>query len=159
VQVADSAEGCCGGLGGGRERDGVLGEEPAGEGGDVADGGGVNAEEGGDGLDGQAEVLAEPQDEDVAGDVGAAVAVRAGAADGVDPAAAAPDACLVVEEGTVGDFQRGGQFVQVAGLDAGEGSVVQGGLPVRRRRRRFRFRSGGVREQGVIPVGVPAVTC
>jgi hypothetical protein len=155
AQVVEGADGGRGRLGGGRERDGVLGEEPAGEDGGVADGGAVDAEEGGGDRVGQAEVAAETGDEDVVGDVDAAVAVRAGAADGVDPAAAAPEACLVVEKGAVGVFQRGGQFLQAAGLDAGEGGVVQDGVAVRRGRRVFRFRPGGVREQGVVPLAVP----
>ena len=94
LQVAEGAEGNCGGLGGGRERDDVLVGEPAGQDGRAADGGAVDAEEArGDGLDGQAQVVAEAGDRDVVGDVDAAVAVRPGAADGVGPAAAAPDAC------------------------------------------------------------------
>jgi hypothetical protein len=44
----------------------------------VANGGGVDAEEGAGGLGGQAEVVAEAGDQDVAGEVGAAVAVRPG---------------------------------------------------------------------------------
>ena len=57
---------------------------PPGEGDRAADAGRMDAEEGGDGLGGQAEMVAKAQDEDVAGDVGAEVSVGAGAADGVD---------------------------------------------------------------------------
>jgi hypothetical protein len=134
--------------------DGVLADEPPGEGGRVADAGRVDAEENGRGLVAQAEMVAEAQDEDVAGDVGAEVAVGAGPADGVDAPASAPEVVLLLAVGVERDFQRGGQRFEVTGLEAGEDGMVQGILPglVRGLRVRRRFRGGGMREQGVVPL-------
>ena len=141
-----------------RHGDGVLADEPPGEGGRVADRARVEAEENGRGLVAQAEVVAEAQDEDVVGDVSAQVAVGAGPEDGVDAPASAPEVVLLLAVGVERDFQRGGQRFQVAGLEAGEDGVVQGILPGLVRGLRFRDRRGvrGMREQGVVPLAVPS---
>jgi hypothetical protein len=141
-----------------RHGDGVLVDEPPGEGGGVADAGRVDAEENGRGLVEQPEMVADAQDEDVVGDVGAEVAVGAGPADGVDAPAPAPEVVFLLTVGVERDFQCRGQRFQVTGLEAGEGGMVQGILPgpVRGFRVRGRFRGCGMREQGVVPLAVPS---
>ena len=158
AQFIDGSDGFRRGAGGWRYGDGVLVDEPPGAGGRVADAGRVDAEENGGGLDGQAEMVAEAQDEDVVGDVGAEVAVGARAADGVDAAAPAPEVVLLLAVSVERDFQRGCQRFQVTGLEAGEGGMVQGILPglIRGCRLRGRARGGGMREQGVVPLAVPS---
>ena len=158
TQVIDSSDGFRRRVRRGRHGDGVLADEPPDEDGRVADAGRVDAEENGRGLVAQAEMVAEAQDEDVAGDVGAEVAVGAGPADGVDAPASAPEVVLLLAVSVERDFQRGCQRFQVTGLEAGEGGMVQGILPglIRRRRLRGRLRGSGMREQGVVPLAVPS---
>ena len=158
TQVIDCPDGFRRGSGSGRHEDGVLVDEPPGEGDRVADGGRVDAEENGGVLGGQAEMVAKAQDQDVVGDVGAAVAVRAGAADGVDAAVAAPEVVLLLAGSVKRDCQRGCQGFEVAGLEPGEGGMVQGIVPglIRGCRLRGRPRGCGMRKQGVVPLAVPS---
>ena len=102
-------------------------------------------------------MVAKAQDEDVVGDVGAEVSVGAGAADGVDAPADAPEVVLLLAVSVERDFQCGGQGFHVTGLEAVEGGMVQGFLPGLIRRCRLRRRPGGcgMREQGVVPLAVP----
>src|SRR5712671_7855252 len=79
-----------------RQGDAGGGEELACQGGGVADGPGVDAEQGAGGLDGQVEVVAEAEREEVAGDVEPPVAVRVAAAGGAG-AAAVPGPVLQLE--------------------------------------------------------------
>ena len=140
-----------------RHGDGVLADEPPGAAGRVGDGARVDAEENGRGLVTQAEVIAEAQDEDVVGDVGAEVAVRTNPADGVDAPASAPEVVLLLAASVERDFQRGGQCFEVTGPQAGESGVVQGVVPGLVRGLGYRGLPGGcgMREQGVVPLAVP----
>jgi hypothetical protein len=127
-------------FGGGREGDGVLAEELAGEAEGVGDGGAVDAEEDAGDERGQVQVVVEAEGPDVAGQVGPAAAVGAAAgADGVHLAAAAAGVVALFAAGAERDFQGGGQRVQVLGGHAGECGVVQG-VPAGRAGRRGRFR-------------------
>src|SRR5580693_209827 len=126
-----------------------------GEGDRVADAAGVDAEEDGGVPGGQAEMVAEAEDEDVGGDVGAEAAVGAGPPDGIDAASPAPEVVPVLAVGVERDFQRGCQRFQVAGPEAGEGGMVQGVLPGPARGRRGRLRWRGAGEQGAVPLAVP----
>ena len=77
AQFVEGADGVFGrGPGGGRDRDARGCDDAAGDAGAAGDAAGVDSEERGGDLGGQAEVVAQAQDDDVAGDVGAAVAVR-----------------------------------------------------------------------------------
>src|SRR5579871_3968711 len=158
AQFIDGSDGLRRGAGSWRHGDGVLVDEPPGEGGRVADAGRMDAEENGGGLDGQAEMVAEAQDEDVVGDVGAEVAVGAGAADGIDAAAPAPEVVLLLAASVERDCQRGCERCEVTGLQAGEGGMVQDFLPGPVRGCGLRGRPGGcgMREQGVVPLAVPS---
>ena len=98
-------------------------------------------------------MVAKAQDEDVVGDVGAEVSVGAGAADGVDASAPAPEVVLLLAVSAGRDCQRGCQGFHVTGPEAGEGGMVQGFLPGLIRR--GRPRGCGMREQGVVPLAVP----
>src|SRR5215472_18720914 len=89
AQVIEGSDTGSGGLGGGWDRDAAVADELAGEGGGVADSGGVDAEEGADGVLGQAEVAAEAEGEHVVGEGEPGAGVRAAVADGVDALAVA----------------------------------------------------------------------
>lgn len=88
----------------------------------MADGALAGAEQGGDDGDGQAEVAADEEGEEVVGDGEPAGAVRAGAADGVDAAAAA-DPVVQLQAG----LERGLQGRRTFGL--ARSSSFSGGRP------------------------------
>ena len=94
-------------------------------------------------------MVAKAQDEDVAGDVGAEVSVGAGAADGVDAPALAPEVVLLLAVSVERDFQCGCQGFHVTGLEAGEGGMVQGFLPGLIRRCRLRGLPGAADARAV----------
>jgi hypothetical protein len=162
AQVIEAADADCGPFGGGRERDAVIGEQLAGDPVGVADGRAVDPEERAGGGAGEAEVVAEPDDQDMAGEVDAAMAAGSAAvADGVDAAAAAAEVAVPGAAGVGRDLQGCGQRGHVPGGQAGERGMVQGfpaGQPVRRCRLRFRVRVAqrhGV--HGAVPVAVPVM--
>ena len=122
----------------------------------MADGAGVDAEQGADGLHGQVQVLAQAEGDQVVGEVDPAVAVGAvPVPDGVDAAAAAAGVVALLAAGAGRDVQGCGQGVQVAGVHAGQRGVVQDGLGAAAGTLRFRlwFRGGsGSGQDGVVPL-------
>src|ERR1700757_968118 len=155
AQVGEGAQADAGGRGGRRCRE--AGEQGCGQGGGVADGGAVGAEQGADDLGGQVQVLAHPGGEQVAGEV--ELAVGAAGAGGSLAGASVPQVAALLAAGGERDLQRGGQGVQVGGVQSGQRGVVQGGgvaQPGRGGRRWFRFR-GGPGGGGVVPLAVEGV--
>jgi hypothetical protein len=158
AQVLEGADAWCRGpLSRCREGGRGVVEQAGDEAGGVADGGVVDAEEGGGDVGGDAEVALEERGQEVVG------GVEAAGLPGVGPGAgaAAADAEVVLEAGVEAGGEGGGQGGDGGGVRAGEGGVVQVVLaagPGWRRLQRFRLRGGaGDGEEGVVPVAVELV--
>ncbi len=105
----------------------------------MADGGCVDAEEGGGDVGGGAEVAFDEGGQEVAGDVEAAGLAFVGPGAG----AAAADAEVVLEAGVEAGGEGGGQGGDGGWADAGEGGVVQAVLAAGTARGRLRAPGAG----------------
>src|SRR5271165_4234266 len=139
---------------------GGVGQQLAGAGQLVGDGGAVAAEQGGEGAGGQPEPQVQDGGQDVGGEGHRVAGVVAGPGGARAGAAAAPGVQPGLAAGGVRDGQAGGQGGGAAGRQPGEGGLVQGGQ-VRAPgggSGRFGFRGGpGGGGQGVVPLAVPVV--